>query len=54
MLDKKRICNCGHNIDWHRFLKLAKPSACLFIFKNSKNKEFDCNCDKFEEIKNGE
>ena len=53
MEDKKRICkNCGHDIDWHRFLKSAKPSACLFVFKTSEGEEY-CKCDKFEKIEYG-
>ncbi len=47
--DESRICkNCGHDIDWHRFLKSAKPKACVATIK--KNKDDDekyCPCKKF-------
>jgi len=45
----KEICrNCGHDIDWHRFLKSAKPDACLYTTKSEGDiEEKDCSCNKF-------
>jgi len=43
-----RICkNCGHDINWHRFLKSAKPGVCLFLIVDKDGREHNCPCNKF-------
>lgn len=43
-----RCKRCGHDINWHRLLKSAKPDACLFTYKDKNGNEKYCDCDKFE------
>lgn len=43
--------NCGHDKNWHRFLKSAKPDACVMTIKNKNGEEKYCPCNKFEEMK---
>ena len=52
-----RFCdNCEHDIDFHRFIKSAKPTACIAVWKEFKDnkfaKEHYCKCQQFKEAEN--
>lgn len=47
----KIFCKCGHSIDYHRFLKSAKPDACIFVIDEKKKTHHYCSCSNFEEVK---
>jgi len=46
----KKICVCGHSLGYHRFIKMAKPDACLFVFNEDDIKKHKyCKCNKYKE-----
>lgn len=50
-MNKEEFCDtCEHSIDFHRFLKSAKPDACIAIIKTEKGEEY-CKCNKFVSTK---
>lgn len=39
--------NCGHDIDWHRFDRKRKPTACVSVAIDKDGKQQYCACNKF-------
>ena len=46
-MKEEKCKNCGHSINWHRFLKSAKPDACVYTYKNDDGSETYCDCNKY-------
>jgi len=43
----EKMCECGHTLGMHRFVKTAKAGACL---DDDKLTGKYCKCDKFKEV----